>query len=180
MLHKRRKKAVKRLDLSAIKESLKDSRLWACLGVVKAEGTGAYYELSDDDVLVEVQLQPSQTHITARLGTIGGSFGAGVWAVPPEGAEVLVVFPDGDLTLAPVITCLYTSGSLPESVGPTTLVVACPASGQVLIHDGSGATHKLVTKEAFAAHKHPTGTGPSGPPDNSTADSSYTAVLEAK
>jgi hypothetical protein len=168
------------MDLSAMKEALKDQRCWACLGIVKSDDNGSYYELSSEDVLVDVELQPSGTQITARLGTVGGSFGAGVWAIPPEGAEVIVIMPEGDLAFAPVIVALYSSGDVPAGMAVNTIVVACPPGGKILIHDGAGGTDELVKKTAYEAHIHPTGTGPSGIANNATAPASYTSVLEAK
>jgi hypothetical protein len=180
MQGKKKGKAVKRLDLSAMKEALRDTRCWACLGIVKSDDNGDYYELTGDDVLVDVELQPQGTQITARLGTVGGSFGAGVWCIPPIGAEVLVVMPEGDMAFAPIIVGLYSSGDVPSGLAINTIVVACPPGGKVLIHDGAGGTDELVKKSAYEVHKHPTGTGPSGDPDNALSASSYTSVLEAK
>jgi hypothetical protein len=175
---KHRKKATKRADLSSMREALKDGRVWVSLGTVT--GGSDYYQIDGADILVEVELHPSTARITAKLGTVAGAMGAGVWAIPPLGSEVIVAVPDGEMIFQPTIVALLPSGSLPDGISPTTLVVACPAGGNVLIHDGSGTAHQLVTKEAYEAHKHPTGVGPSGIADNATVPSSYTAVLKGK
>jgi hypothetical protein len=56
-------------------------------------------------------------------------------------------------------------------------VIACPTGGKIYLHDGGGS-EPLITKSQFDAHKHPTGTGPSGFPDN--AATSGTTIVEGK
>lgn len=177
---KRPKKATKRLDMTAMREALRDDRVWCGLGLVvqgdQASG-GLHFEIEEDDVLVEVELVPNEERITARLGAPAGGSGIGVWAVPSVGTEVVVLIPTGDIAFMPCIVATLSSGDLPDGVAENVTVIA---NGQVLIHDGNGGTDQLVTKTAYAAHVHPTGVGPSSTPDNGPASTSYTQVLKAK
>lgn len=69
------------------------------------------------------------------------------------------------------------SDSLELQNGDVTL--ALTDAGEVLVHAG-GTTDQLVKKTAYAAHVHPTGTGPSGVPTNAGSSTSYTDVLKAE
>jgi len=154
---------------------------FSCVGIVlAAEDGGLHYDLDDEDLTVEVELVPSQTQLTVRVGAHAAGPGFGIWGVPPVGAEVLVTIPDGDLDFQPIISQTYSTGELPSDINPAVLVIAAPAGGNVYIHDGSGGVDNLVTKSAYEAHTHPTGVGPSGVADNALASSSYTDVLKAK
>jgi len=87
---------------------------------------------------------------------------------------------------------MASSGTLPEGVAVNTIVIAAPAGGEVLIHDGSGATDALVLKSDFDGHTHAgalggTGSAPaltSGPTNSPTgtpaADAQGTTILKAK
>ena len=182
---KRRQKPKKRFDMTNLTQSLEGmgfSRgFFSCLGIVRAaEDGGTHFDLDDEDLTVEVELMPSQTRLTVRVGTVAGGGGGGIWKVPPVGAEVLVAIPDGDLDFQPTICSWYASGQLPADIGESNLVVACPSGGNVFIHDGSGGVEQLVTKSAYEAHVHPSGMGPTGMADNATVPTSYTTVLRAK
>ena len=148
--------------------------------VLDSEDGGPHFDLDGEDMTVDVQLMPSGDEITVRVGTVAGGFYRGIWAVPPVGAEVKVSVPDGDLAFQPVIDSWYSSGQLPEGIGEATLVIAAPPGGEIYLHDGSGTLDALVKKSAYEAHKHPTGTGPSGVADNALSSSSYTSVVKAK
>lgn len=180
-----RKPKSKRFDTTGMVKTLEDlgfaRGLFSAVGVVlDSDGDGSHFELDDEDLLVEVELQPSGIQLTARVSTVASGPGAGIWRVPPVGAEVLVSIPDGDLDFQPVITGWYSTGSLPEGVAEDTLVIAAPAGGTILLHDGSGDAKELVFKEAYEAHTHPTAFGPSGVANNALAAASYTAVTKAK
>ena len=182
---KRRQKPKKRLDLTNMTRTLEGlgfvRGFFSCLGIVlAAEDGGTHFELDDEDLMVEVELMPSQTQLTVRVGTVAGGGGGGIWKVPPVGAEVLVAIPDGDIDFQPTICSWYSSGQLPSDIGENTLVVSCPPGGSVYIHDGSGGVDQLVKKSAYEAHLHPSGMGPTGAPDNAAAPTSYTDVLRAK
>ena len=174
---KRREYLVKLLTISAF--------TMTPLGVVQAaEDGGLHFALDEGVMVVEVEFQPSGVQVTTVVGTVAGSFGAGVWAVPPVGSEVMVMIPDGDLDFQPTVVALTSSGSLPDGIAINTIVVAAPPGGEVLIHDGSGGTEPLVTKSEHESHTHTGllgGTG-SALASTTTPDSSIsgTTVLKAK
>lgn len=180
---KRPKRANRRLDLSAMREVLRDQRVWCGLGLVVKDGD-SHWRFDEDDVLVEVELQPSEERMTCRLGSVAGGSAHGVWAVPPEGTEVAVLIPDGEFEAEPIIVATLSSGALPasEGVGEDRTIIV---NGEVLIHDGSGGTEPLVKKSEFDAHTHTTtatvNTGSPGvlsAPDNSPITG--TTILKAK
>lgn len=183
---RRQRKGTKRLDLTAMKAALKDQRAWACLGVVlEAQDSGNHFDIDDNVISVEVDLQPSQEQITACVAAIGGSFGAGIYAIPPVGAEVYVLIPDGELDFCPVIIGLSSSGTLPSDIGVNTIVIASPPGGEVIIHDGSGSTEALVKKSEFDGHTHGPGSFEAGgdPVAGTSAGASSvtgTTILKAK
>jgi len=185
---KKNKRALKRPDLSNIREALKDQRAWCCLGLVQDSEDGSpHFDLDGEDLTVEVEFQPSGEQVTARVGTIGGTFGAGIWIVPPVGAEVMVMIPDGEIDFQPTVVGMTSSGSMPENVSENVVVIAAPAGGEVYVHDGSGPVEPLVKKSEYDslktyldAHVHPTGVGPSGPPSTPTPDAPGTSILKAK
>ena len=172
---KRPRHSRRRLDLTAMREALADGRVHTCLGLVVARD-GAHFSIEEDDILVELDLIPNEEPVTARMGAVGGGQGLGIWFVPPVRSEVAVLVPDGELACGPVIVGVLSSGGLPSGVAEGVTVIA--NSSKVLIHDGSGGAEPLITKSQYDLHTHPTGTGPSGMPDN--AASSGTTVLEAK
>lgn len=182
---KKQRKPKKRFDLTSFNKTLEGmgftKGFCTCLGIVKeADDGGLHFDLDGSDLTVEVDLMPSLTPITVRVGSVAGGPMMGVWGVPPAGAEVLVAIPDGDFDFEPMICSWYSSGQLPDDIGPTTLVIAAPSGGEVYIHDGTGGVDQLVTKTAYEAHLHPSGMGPTGVPNNATAPTSYTQVLKAK
>lgn len=184
----RRQKPGKRVDLTNIAKTMEQlgfaRGLFSCLGVVKeAEDGGLHFDLDGEDLTVDVELQPSGTTITARLGTVGGSFGAGVWWIPPIGSEVLVAVPDGDIDFQPIIVAQYSSGSVPSDVEAGSVVIACAPGTKIYLHDGSGGADPLPTLNEFKMHTHPTGVGPSGPtidPIPGVGPITGTTVVEAK
>lgn len=182
----RSKKASKRIDLSDIREVLKDRRMWAGLGVVVAPTDGSpHWRIETDDsgtaidILVEVVIQPDQIPITARLT-------AGMWTVPAIDEEVAILIPAGQVDFQPIIVGILSSNSVPNATGqapsPTQIVIA---RGKVYIHDGSGGAEPLVRKSDFDGHTHGPGsfTNGSGAVTGVSAGASAatgTSVLEAK
>jgi len=173
---KRQRTRSKRLDLAPLKEILKDRRCWVCMGVVVVpDGESSHFELVDGDVLVDVETQPDQEDMTCRLAGSGGN-DRGLWQIPNVGDEVMVVLPAGEREFMPTIIGVLSTGKTPNGVAANVTVIA---DGEVQIHN-NGAVDSLVKKLAYSAHVHPTGTGPSGPPDNASAPASYTTVLKGE
>lgn len=150
---KRGGRPTKRLDLTDIRHLLRDQRQWTALGVVvKPEDGGEHWEIvgggAGVDVMVEVELQPTQEIVTARLA-------AGMWIVPDVGDEVAVILPAGALDFMPIVTCIL-SHALPAEQGPAPrrIVIARGPGTEVLIHDGNGGAEPLVKKSEFDGHKH--------------------------
>lgn len=194
---KRPRHSRRRLDLSAVREALADQRVQVALGVVTdIDADGSHFQLDGEDLLVELLLMPAETRITARMGICGGGPAAGLWLVPPVGAEVAVLVPEGDLAFGPIIVGVLSSGAMPEGVGPTAIVLASPSGGKVVIHDGTGVAKALAykedvdaLKEAHDNHTHiltlsaasgSGGTGTAAPPATPAPAPVGTSVLEAK
>jgi phage baseplate assembly protein V len=119
----------------------------------------------------------------------------GFSSVPLSGAEAVIVFPGGNRDHPLVIAvddrrhrptgleagevAVYNSAGARILLTKDGDVVVSAASGRkVMVDDGAGGTEPLITKSQFDAHTHPTGVGPSGPPDN--AATSGTTVIESK
>lgn len=182
---KRRQLGAKKLDMTSIRAALHDKRQWCAVGVVtKQDGTSQHYELKTEngtlvDILVDVELMPDGVDVTCRLA--GGAGGKGIWTIPAEGDEVIVLLPSGSVAFMPIIVGLLSTYEIDDGddQGPEldrTVIV----NGTVYIHDGSGGAEELVKKSAYEAHIHSTGVGPSGTPNNAASASSYTSVLKAK
>jgi hypothetical protein len=190
----RGRRASKRLDLTDMREVLRDRRVWTAIGrVVVPAGETSHVAISDDDVLVDVVLQPTLQDITCRLA-------AGVWVVPAVGEEVIVVLPEGEMAFMPTIVAILSSGSAPTTQGPAQGRIAI-VRPEVVVHDGAGGAAALAMLSSLQAtvaklnalidkyknHTHTgvtTGTGTSGLPSDATithADSAVgTTVLKAK
>ena len=124
----RSRKGAKRLDMAEVRSALKDGRLWATLGVVrKFPGESSHYEILDDGVIVDVELMPNRERVACRLGTDGGG---GVWRVPPEGTEVAVLVPHGDLDTDPIITA--TVSDAPSQLDGTSTVIVATGTVKVI------------------------------------------------
>ncbi len=157
-----RRRGTKRLDLSTLREALKDTRVWSSLAVViqpDGEAGAEHWDLVTDDagnvtdVVVEVNLVPGNVEVTARLNTLGAI------QVPDVGEEVIVVFPDGQLDWMPTILGRLSSGLIPNPSGqgpsPTTILICPPPGGRVLVYDGdTGAAEGLVKRSEYNGHTH--------------------------
>lgn len=148
--------------------------------VIKPDEGALHFDLDGEDLLVEVELQPSKMDITCRMGSAFGGGGVGAWRVPNVGEEVVVLIPEGDVKYMPIIVASLSTGNLPNGVAENTIVIA---EGQVLIHDGNGGAAELVTMAEFRAHTHPDATGGTGPtldPIPGLGPITGTTVLKAK
>ena len=141
----------KRLDLSDLRELLKDRRVWSAVGrVVLPEGASQHWQIVDHegsevDIEIEVVIQPSQVPVTARLR------GGGWWEVPAVDDEVALLIPDGQLDFMPIVIGTLSSNRVPtgQAPNPTNIVIAAPAGGKVYVHDGSGGAKALATVDHF-------------------------------
>jgi hypothetical protein len=189
---KRPRHAKRRLDLSGLKQALKDDRVFPCLGLVTDEDVDSHFDLDGDDLLVEVALVPGEERVSARLG-FGAGPSAGSWFIPAVGSEVALMICDGDLEAGVFIVGILSSGAVPDGVAPGVMVIASPS--KVLIHDGAGGAAPVATKadidalqSAIDSHIHPTtavtgGGGPVGvigPPTSPMPTAAGTQTLEAK
>lgn len=163
----------KRLDLTDMRALFKDGRVWSGLGIVhKPDGVAQHWEVVTDDgesvdILVEVVLQPSEEQITCRLK-------AGLWEVPDEGDEVIVIIPEGAIDFMPIIVGRLSNNVVPTTQGPQPgrLVIV---NGEVLVHDGNGGAVSLALKSdvenvdnKYADHVHLGSTGGTGGPVSTT------------
>lgn len=114
----------------------------ACLSlakVAKHEGESDYFRVNaDGDMEVDIIIDAHGAPVTAILGAVGG-LGRGIWAVPPEGAEVLVAHAEGDFEGDAVLVCGTATGDTPGELDESTIVIVAPSGGKVIVHDGSGA-----------------------------------------
>lgn len=152
----RARKASRRLDLSSMKEALRDRRCWTCMGLVVVGEDGNHFEIDENaDVLVEVQVQPSQDRLTCRLGSVAGGPGRGVWSIPPVGTEVAVIVPDGQLDFMPIIVATLSTGEVPPDLDETTIVMANNLGDIAIIPSGdvklgsASATEQALRGNSF-------------------------------
>jgi hypothetical protein len=171
-------KATRRWDPAALREALADGKVHASLALVVLED-GSHFEIDEYGVLVHLELQPSGIACTARLG------GMGLYAIPPVGAEVAVLVPDGEVEMGPVVVAR--TDQAPDGLDGSTFVIQVPAGGELVVHDGAADDAvKLVTWADFENHTHTTaGTGsPVGPtkltPPGPFVDGDGTQALRSK
>jgi hypothetical protein len=145
----RGRRATKKLDLTDMRKAFADQRSWCSIGIVTAPDDGdPHFQITDDDILVEVVLQPSLVPVTCRLA-------AGMWLLPDVGEEVVVTLPEGELTFMPVIAGVLSTGVVPVTSGggaqPPTPQRIVIARQQVVVHDGSGGANPLPTLASLQA-----------------------------
>lgn len=126
----------------------------------------------------------------------------GFFSVPLEGAEAIVLFPNGDrshgLALVsdrrhrptggePGESGIYNNvGAIVRMTKDGDIIVRAAPGREVLVDDGSGGTEPVVTRTEFLNHGHATaGTGPVSPPiasptPGSAVDFPGTAVFKTK
>ena len=134
----RRRGTGKRIDVSAIREVLQDGRSWLEIGVVVDDG-GGHYEVADGGVYVDVELLPDETEVRARLMSIAGGPGDGVWRVPDVGTIVVVGVPGGELEDGGIILGTLSSGDVPDGVTTGQTVIVAPS---VLVYDSAASEAK--------------------------------------
>lgn len=196
----------KRIDLSSLRELTQDSRYWVGVALVVVEGE-SHYDLDGEDLIVHVEIQPLGTPVSCRMLAVAGGPNAGIWSVPPVGAEVLIALPNGELGGGGVLIGCLSTGNTPTNTAQNVIVIA--AGSKVLIHDGNGGAVPLATKadvqtvvDTYNDHIHLGGDGsptskatvtanlipnPGTPPplyigsvDVGAADPDGTTILEAK
>lgn len=139
---KRGKKGGRRVDLSALREVLEDGRSWLSVGVVVKDGD-THFERDGLDIVVYVELMPSELLIACRLGSVAGGAGVGVYSIPAEGTEVAVGIPTGEPEAGGIILATLSTANVPEGVAETRIVVVAP---EVLVYDSdSGDAQALPT-----------------------------------
>lgn len=168
----KRHKATRKADLTFIKEALRDRRCWGCLGVVVDDG-GGHWGFIDGDVIVDIELQPSEERISAVMGSPAGGLGAGIWSIPPVGSEVIVLVPDGEFDFQPTIVAVTNGETQPNGLSENTIVIQAPVGGEVIVHDGDNTAKALAFQDdlaelasTFLSHTHISGSpgSPTGPP----------------
>jgi hypothetical protein len=143
-------------DMNVLRQAMADSRVWAVKGIVwKPPDADNFYRIVDGEILVEVQSTPGKLDLTCSLSTVGGGSGAGFWAVPPLGTQVLVLLPDAAVDFAPAIVAILSTDGVPEraAAGRTVLVSKDPIeiiAPTVTITDTEGGL-ELATKADLAA-----------------------------
>lgn len=128
---KRARGGAKRLDMSPIREALKDRRMWTAFGVVrKPVDAASHYEVitanGQQDVLVHVETAPSGLDVTCRLGSLAGGAGLGLWRIPAVGTEVAVLIPEGEMEFQPLIVATLSTGDTPARMAADRTVLEAP------------------------------------------------------
>lgn len=114
----RRTSGSRGVDQTAMSNALKDGKVWCGLGiVVKRQGEQQHYEISDEDVLVSVDLMPEGQPLWCRLG------GKYMWRVPPVGSEVMVAMPAGELEQMPSIVTVLSTGEVDGDLDGDVLLI---------------------------------------------------------
>lgn len=126
----------KRLDMSKIRNVFADGRTWTTIGLVTAPDSGSHFTVEDGDVIIEVVTQPDLLPLSCRLLACSG-----VWLIPAAGEEVGVIIPSGDIGFMPLAMPMLSTGSVPEDVSDTAIVIA---RTKVYIHNGTGATEPVA------------------------------------
>lgn len=154
------------LNVRGQQDALDDLRLHIEIGVVKADTGDSHFEIADGDVWVDCIIMPTEQPITCRLSTIAGGPGHGVWMVPPNGAEVVIACPSGQIEGGGIIIAVLPGGTLPAGVVESKIVIVAP---EVLVYDtNEGDAKALPTMEEFKNHTH-TSAG-SGSPSSTPID----------
>lgn len=141
-------RATKRLDMSDLRELLKDRRIWTALALVTEPDNGPHFQVipgeggNPTDVLVHVATVPDGLDLTCRLGTTAD----GLWRIPPVGREVAVLVAAGHIDFMPVIVA--TIGDPPARVAGDRTLLGAPdrlemVAPDVRIGDGD-ATEAVV------------------------------------
>lgn len=127
----------RKLDMSVVREAVRDRRFWVGLGIVfLPDGQDTHWEIDPDvGVLVDVLLMPDQEPLLCRLSGFGQGGSAGCWRVPPVGSEVAVGFPGGEINNDPMLLTVLASGGVPDELDEDTYVVKAPKI--VIIADGA-------------------------------------------
>lgn len=138
---------------AALRRLLGGGEVACALGKVeREEGEPAHWEVNDDgDLMVSVVLHQHSQPLWCVVGALVGAAGRGIWAIPPEGAEVLVAF-DGGIEGDGVVVGVMPSGETPAIELDQVLVIGA----EVLVYNTAAeAAVPLATRadvEALAAH----------------------------
>lgn len=122
------KAPTQRMDLSTLREVLKDPRVWSFRGrVVKPEGAASHWQIVTKGgkrrVLVEVETIPALMDLTCKLATVAGGSGTGIWFIPKVGTIVRVEVEEGQLDGYPAIVAVEDSGGFPDRAGDEQVVM---------------------------------------------------------
>jgi len=124
---KRVRPSAKRLDLTDVREALKDGRVSPALGVVwQPPDQPSHFDLEPDqggtstDVLVHVQKMPNEEPLLCYLAC------GGLWRIPPVGSVVALIIPDGELDAGAVIVGVLASGAPPAALDGSTAALEAP------------------------------------------------------
>lgn len=128
----------RRVDTSAMREILFDTRSWLHVGIVVKDGD-THFEQDGKDVIVFVELMPSEMLIACRLANFGGGAGQGIYRVPAVGSEVAVGIPGGDPECGGIVLGTLSTAQVPDGVAESRIVVVAP---EVLVYDSDDAEAK--------------------------------------
>jgi hypothetical protein len=173
--------ASKYFDISDLRAALDVERSHIARGVIKKQDSGAHWEIVTGDepaILVEVELVPSREEITCSL-----LMASGYWIIPDVGDEVLVAIPDGSKDWSPFIIGALPRRNPPSRSQPGRLIIHAQdrieiTAPEIFISSDGVTGEPLCRKSDFDNHVHPTGTGPSGTPNNAATSGTRVGRME--
>lgn len=153
----RPERGTRRLDMSGMRQAMRDRRYWIGVGLVYRPNGEEHWELDADiGVLVNVELMPDREPLLCRLSGLGEGGTHGVWRIPPVGSEVVIGIPGGDLENDPILLGVLASGGVPSELDADTLVVRAPKVVVIATDDraeigqkGLGSSEDIVVQAAL-------------------------------
>lgn len=147
-------KSAKKVDLTQLREALRDGRVWCQLGQVFSPDGGAHWYVDTDNegnrsVMVEVTTMPEGMDLTCRLAT------KPLWYIPAAGSIVVVAIPSGETDHMPSIIGILDAGDADTDISADRCLLASDVdvvvkSGAVLL-GGTDASQQLVKGNAYRA-----------------------------
>jgi len=127
------------LDMTEIRRAVEDKRTFTGMGLVKKrDGYDSHYEIDTEngDVFVDTILMPDSTPLFCRLASWGGCANGGIWKIPPEGTEVVIIVPYGDIEGDCMVVGTLSTGQVPTELDADTMVIVNPKNLKIVSREG--------------------------------------------
>jgi len=157
----RPRRSVQRLDVTPLRELVRDGRQFPTLGVVEKDDPddpGDHFEIVEDSygnkfAMVQVTIMPRGVHLFARLGSLGGGAAMGLWRIPAVGTEVVVVIAEGEPEFMSMVVATLDSGSPPDGVSDDKTILVATDEIEVrapTVHQGGAdGSQKAIRGEGY-------------------------------